>query len=543
MKPRSKTLLVAAALTLMVGVCGAWPLLRTQCLQARLLRLQTQMHARGIRMEVGNFHWEGLWTAKLDALIGLDAHETAFELRGITILFRPAASLSGSEWVKRVDINQISLNTGGIQAAGKGWFVPSTYAAGWDGKWHISGPNVHKLNASGHLRLIAAGQTWQQGQRRNAFGFDLTDLQASHPALSDSALKMKPMSGWLRSEFGKAQMAIRRGSWLRCGQMPLWASGHWDRVQNTLRCNANLPKVALQVALEPVIALAPQWLQGIQASGTVKGNFAFDVDLDSLPTLKIDGRLESHQTKVSQWGAANLNTLHKIADSPGFLPLSELPDYLVQAVLLSEDAGFWEHKGFDREIIRLAMIENIAERRFVRGAGTIPMQLVRNIYLHHGKQFDRKIAEVTLTWLAQDQQILTKEQELTCYLNLIEWGENGVSNGKGVGGLGENGVSNGKGVREGALGNVAANSVFGIGAACRLYFGKVPQQITVDEAIFLACVIPNPRHAGALLMPDGSLTEYAQAYFDTMRWMLYEGDWIDEKWLDAPYPIFRSIAV
>jgi hypothetical protein len=529
MKPRSKTLLVAAALTLMVGVCGAWPLLRSQLLQARLTRLETQLHAMGIRMEAGNFHWEGLWTAKLDALVGLNAQETAFELRGITILFSPAASFSGSEWVNRVDINQISLNMGGIEAAGKGWFAPSTYAGGWDGKWHISGPNVHKLNASGHLRLIAAGQTWQQGLRRNAFGFDLTDLQVHHPALSDSTLKMKPMSGWLRGESGKAQMAIRRGSWLRCGQTPLWASGHWDRAQNTLRCNANLPEVALQVALDPVIALAPQWLEGIQASGTVKGNFAFAVDLDSLATLQIDGGLKSHQTKVSQWGAANLNTLPQIADSPRFLPLSELPAYLVQAVLLSEDAGFWEHKGFDREIIRLAMIENLEERRFVRGAGTIPMQLVRNIYLHHGKQFDRKIAEVTLTWLAQDQQILTKEQELTCYLNLIEWGENGLGKGKSV--------------REGALGSVAANSVFGIGAACRLYFGKVPQQITVDEAIFLACVIPNPRHAGALLMPDGSLTEYTQEYFDTMRWMLYEGDWIVEEWLDAPYPVFRSIAV
>ncbi|MBL0017559.1 MAG: transglycosylase domain-containing protein [Bacteroidetes bacterium] len=89
------------------------------------------------------------------------------------------------------------------------------------------------------------------------------------------------------------------------------------------------------------------------------------------------------------------------------------------------------------------------------------------------------------------------------------------------------------------VGNGLGKSIFGIRAAAWFYFRKAPQQINVDEAIFLACIIPNPRHAAALLEDDGSLTPYAQEYFDTMRWMLYEGDWIGEEWLQAEYPVFR----
>lgn len=518
MKPRAKTLLVAATLTLVVGVCGAWPLLRTHLLQARLDRALLRLHGMGLRTQVSAIKWEGLWTAKLDSISAYENGKKVLDLQNIVVALHPQLSFSGSEWVKQIACKKTTLSWRGFEATGSGWFVPASFAGGWDGQLTKGKFGERSLAAACELRLISIGQSWLNGKRRNHIAFSLKDLRAFHPMLGDSVKQFGELAGFGKLETGFGKFDLRRGSWLRWEKAAIWANGHWDSRSHAFALQTAMPLQPVQTILDPVAALAPEWLAGIRATGSVDGHFKFSADLDSLETLQIDGALSGNGIQVQQYGAADLNILPAIAHSPAYIPSDQLPDYLVQAVVLSEDAGFWDHQGFDKDIIRLAMIENLEERRFVRGAGTIPMQLIRNIFLHHGKQADRKLAEITLTWLAQSQKILSKEEELTCYLNLIEWGEDGSGE---------------------QVGNELGKSIFGIRAAAWFYFRKAPQQINVDEAIFLACIIPNPRHAAALLEDDGNLTPYAQEYFDTMRWMLYEGDWIGEEWLEAEYPVFR----
>ncbi|MEY3442331.1 MAG: hypothetical protein RLZZ519_612 [Bacteroidota bacterium] len=542
MKPRAKTLLVAATLTLVVGVCGAWPLLRSHLLQARLDRALLRLHGLGLRTQVSAIQWEGLWTAKLDSISAFENGKKVLDVQNIVVTLAPQLSLSGSEWVKRIAFEKTTLSWRGLEAAGSGWLVPASLAGGWDGQLTKGKFDGKSMAAACELRLISFGQTWLNRKRKNDIAFSLRDLHAFHPMLGDSVKQFGEVAGFGKLESGFGKFDLQRGSWFSWEKATIWANGHWDSQNHSFALQTALPLQPVQAILDPVAALAPEWLAGIQATGSVDGHFELSAELDSLETLHIDGALTGHGIQVKQYGSANLENLPAIAHSPAFFPLNQLPEYLVQAVVLSEDAGFWDHQGFDKDIIRLAMVENLEERRFVRGAGTIPMQLMRNIFLHHGKQADRKLAEVTLTWLAQSQNILSKEEELTCYLNLIEWGEDG--SGTGPGDELENGSGTGPGdeLEDGLAtrrGDEMGKSIFGIRAAAWRYFRKAPQQLNVDEAIFLACIIPNPRHAAALLEDDGSLTPYAQEYFDTMRWMLYEGDWIGEEWLEAEYPVFR----
>ncbi|HEX2901489.1 MAG TPA: biosynthetic peptidoglycan transglycosylase [Bacteroidia bacterium] len=511
MTQRTRTLLFAATLTLVVGVCGAWPLLRTGMLQGRLQRACASLHRLGLSTRAAADTWDGTWTARVDSLVAYEAGSPVLRFTDIVFHLRPAFSLHGSEWVQSITVGEMIAQQNGWQARGKGWIIPSTLAGVWKGELRKGDFSECQLAAAAQLNLVSAGQVWHQGKRRLGLAFEFADLQLQHASLSNHRLQFGELAGWVKVEAGQGRLALRPGSCLRWGAAQAWVSGHWDARAHAFAGAAHLPSQPVQALLSPIAALTPAWLAGLRADGSVSGSCVVSGDLDALESLQIKGNFDGNGIAVRQYGPARLDSLSEAASGRNLVPLTELPPYLVQAVLLSEDAGFWEHEGFDLGIIRLAIIENLQEGRFVRGAGTIPMQLTRNIFLHHGKQADRKLAEVMLTWLAQEQHILTKEEELVLYLNLIEWGWD--DEGK----------------------------ITGIRAASRHYFRKSPSQLTPNESIFLACVIPNPKHAASLLEADGSLGPYAQAYFDTMRWMLYEGDWIDEESLDADYPVFQGI--
>jgi monofunctional glycosyltransferase len=142
-----------------------------------------------------------------------------------------------------------------------------------------------------------------------------------------------------------------------------------------------------------------------------------------------------------------------------WIPLSRIPRYVIDAVVVAEDGTFWSHNGFDWYEVRESVEKNIEKRRAARGASTITQQLAKNLYLSTSKDPLRKGKEAIITILLEHQ--LDKNRILELYLNSIEWGR----------------------------------GVFGIDAASRTYFGKPASDLTVDEGARLAAVIPSPlRH-------------------------------------------------
>ena len=141
--------------------------------------------------------------------------------------------------------------------------------------------------------------------------------------------------------------------------------------------------------------------------------------------------------------------------NPSFTPVSLIPDHLIWAVVVSEDAGFFVHQGIDFQELDAAVKDNIKNHK-MRGGSTITQQLAKNLFLNRDKTLLRKFREVLLS--IELDAALSKERLLEIYLNIIEW----------------------------------APGIFGISQAAQYYFGKMPFELTPLESAYLASVIPGP---------------------------------------------------
>ena len=138
------------------------------------------------------------------------------------------------------------------------------------------------------------------------------------------------------------------------------------------------------------------------------------------------------------------------------VPLASIPKTLIRAVILAEDARFYEHSGFDLIAFKEAMSYNLAEGRLALGASTISQQTVKNIFLTASRDPLRKWHELVLTWGMERN--LTKKRILDLYLNIAEFG----------------------------------TGIYGVQAASLAYFGVPVSQITVEQAAALAATLPSP---------------------------------------------------
>ena len=139
-------------------------------------------------------------------------------------------------------------------------------------------------------------------------------------------------------------------------------------------------------------------------------------------------------------------------ENPAYVPLGELPNHVVRAVLESEDAGFYGHQGFDLSEVQ----EALSNGGRLRGASTLTQQLAKNLFLSRDRTLARKVREALAT-LALEVAV-GKRRILEIYLNLAEWGD----------------------------------GVNGIGEAAEHWFGKDVRALSPKEAALLATVIPNP---------------------------------------------------
>ncbi|MBI3622076.1 MAG: monofunctional biosynthetic peptidoglycan transglycosylase [Nitrospirae bacterium] len=139
-----------------------------------------------------------------------------------------------------------------------------------------------------------------------------------------------------------------------------------------------------------------------------------------------------------------------------WVPLSRIAPALRRAVIVAEDANFYRHRGIDWEATWSALEQDWRERRFSRGGSTITQQLTKNLYLDPHKTIWRKGTEAVIAMKMERQ--LSKSRLLELYLNVVEWGR----------------------------------GVYGAEAAARRYFGKPAAELTIEEASWLAAILPSP---------------------------------------------------
>ncbi|HQO99886.1 MAG TPA: biosynthetic peptidoglycan transglycosylase, partial [Caldisericia bacterium] len=102
------------------------------------------------------------------------------------------------------------------------------------------------------------------------------------------------------------------------------------------------------------------------------------------------------------------------------IPLNELPEYFIDALIASEDERFYTHKGVDFKSLIRASIINFRQKRIVEGGSTITMQLARELFLSKEVTLERKFKEMILALRLEN--IYSKEEILTYYVNQIFFG-------------------------------------------------------------------------------------------------------------------------
>ncbi len=135
-----------------------------------------------------------------------------------------------------------------------------------------------------------------------------------------------------------------------------------------------------------------------------------------------------------------------------WVPLDAIAPDMRRAVLAAEDANFCAHWGFDMAAIRGAL-----QAGGSYGASTLTQQMVKNVFLWHGRSWPRKALEALLTPLVE--LTLPKSRIMEIYLNIAEFGP----------------------------------GIFGVEEAALHYFDRGAEDLTLDQAARLAAILPAPK--------------------------------------------------
>ncbi|RVB77853.1 MULTISPECIES: PBP1A family penicillin-binding protein [unclassified Mesorhizobium] len=138
------------------------------------------------------------------------------------------------------------------------------------------------------------------------------------------------------------------------------------------------------------------------------------------------------------------------------VPVDEMPDQVIKAVLATEDRRFFDHYGIDALGLSRAIFANVRANSVVQGGSSITQQLAKNLFLTNERTLERKIKEAFLSlWLEAN---LSKKEILQLYLDRVYMG----------------------------------GGTFGIEAAADFYFGKSVKDLNLAEAAMLAGLFKAP---------------------------------------------------
>lgn len=234
--------------------------------------------------------------------------------------------------------------------------------------------------------------------------------------------------------------------------------------------------------------------EGMQAEGEFDYKLNFEFNKNKPHKLVFDSKFNKNNLRILKYGEANLEKLNTEftyraiengvpqrpvfvgKSNPNFTPLDSIPLYLKDAVLTNEDPSFMRHRGFISEAFKQSIVKNIRTKKFARGASTISMQLVKNVFLTREKTLSRKLEEILLVYILENNRIASKQRMLEVYFNVIEWGPN----------------------------------VYGIGEASQFYFSKQPKDLSLNECLFLASIVPKPKKFMFQFNEEGHQKSYAE---------------------------------
>lgn len=163
-------------------------------------------------------------------------------------------------------------------------------------------------------------------------------------------------------------------------------------------------------------------------------------------------------------------------------PLDAMPDYLVKAVIATEDRRFYSHWGLDLIRLSKALMVNISAMGIRQGASTITQQLARNLYFSHRRTLSRKLKE--LITAIQIERRYSKREILEMYLTQTYFG----------------------------------SGAYGAQAATQRYFSKAVEELTLDESALLVALLKAPTTYSPIHRPEAALKRRNLVLRNMLKW-------------------------
>ncbi|HYM03209.1 MAG TPA: penicillin-binding protein 1A [Stellaceae bacterium] len=154
-----------------------------------------------------------------------------------------------------------------------------------------------------------------------------------------------------------------------------------------------------------------------------------------------------------------------------FVPVDEMPPLVIHAFLAAEDKNFYLHIGIDPLAMLRAGVTDIlraSDHRRPVGASTITQQVAKNFLVGSELSYQRKIKEALVA--LRMEKVLSKDRILELYLNEIYLG----------------------------------GGAYGVAAAALTYFDKSLDELTPEEAAFLAALPKAPNNYNPQRYPEAA---------------------------------------
>ncbi|MDQ6418110.1 PBP1A family penicillin-binding protein [Paenibacillus sp. LHD-117] len=238
--------------------------------------------------------------------------------------------------------------------------------------------------------------------------------------------------------------------------------------------------------------------------------------------------LEEHGSKL-EFGEASIiydakgeeiSRLYDVMDHREVAEFAEIPEFMRDAIVATEDQRFYEHAGLDFWAIGRAVVKDVIARSAVEGGSTITQQLAKNVFLSADKTFFRKATEASIA-VALEQQ-MTKDEILAMYLNRIYFGK----------------------------------GVHGVKAAADYYFGVELKDLELWQAATLAAMPKAPNRYNPINNPEDSMDRravvlqlmYDQKYItqeqmEEAKAVVYEAPAHQEQFKSGSYPAFVDFVI
>jgi hypothetical protein len=242
-----------------------------------------------------------------------------------------------------------------------------------------------------------------------------------------------------------------------------------------LRLRLVIPPIDCQRVLKAIPTEMAPYMAGYKLRGVFDTDVMLEANWNELDALKLDGHVGIKHCRVVDEPADSPKRLKKefehyveveegewstfvVGDSnEDFVKLEDISPYLIKSIMSTEDSAFYFHKGFITSEFRTALIKDLKAGKFMYGASSITMQMVKNVLLYREKTLARKLQELFLTWHVENT--LEKDRILEIYFNVIEYGP----------------------------------GLYGIGPAAKHFFGKSPKDLNPVEAAFFSSILPAPK--------------------------------------------------